>query len=170
VKAGRFREDLYFRLKVIRLSMPPLRERREDIPLLAIYFAEKYGEKCKRRVRGVSFNARECLARYDWPGNVRELENAIANAVVMGSTELILPEDLPESVLESESATASSVARYHETLRETKKQLILRALEQAGGNFVEGAKVLGLHPNYLHRLIRNLNLRVALNRGKDSSP
>jgi Nif-specific regulatory protein len=169
VKSGGFREDLYFRLNVIRLSMPPLRERREDIPLLAIYFTGKYSEKCKRRVKGISLKARECLLRYDWPGNVRELENAMANAVVMGSTDLILPEDLPESVLESESIMASPVGRYHETLKETKKQLILKALEQASGNFVEGARVLGLHPNYLHRLIRNLNLRAVLDSGKSCS-
>jgi Nif-specific regulatory protein len=169
VRSGTFREDLYFRLHVIRLSMPPLRERREDIPLLATYFTGKYSEKCKRRVRGISSKARECLVRYDWPGNVRELENAVANAVVMGSTELILPEDLPESVLENESAMASTTGGYHETLRETKKQVILKALDQTSGNFVEAGRVLGLHPNYLHRLIRNLNLRMALDKGKDPS-
>ncbi len=86
--------------------MPPLRERQEDIPLLASYFAGKYGEKCKRRVTGISAEAQRRLTDYDWPGNVRELENAIERAVVLGTTERILPEDLPESVLESERVCA----------------------------------------------------------------
>ena len=106
IAAGTFRQDLYYRLNVVQLAMPALRERREDIPLLANYFAAKHGERCNRRVLGISPEAQTRLLAYDWPGNVRELENAIERAVVLGSTELMLPEDLPEAVLETESSTS----------------------------------------------------------------
>ena len=162
VKAGTFRQDLYYRLNVVSIEMPTLRERREDIPLLAAYFAARAAEKSKRHVRGVSPEARVCLVNYDWPGNVRELENAIERAVVLGSSEFVLPEDLPEAVLETERPAGVSIARYHETIAEAKKQVILRAVDQAGGNYTEAAKLLGVHPNYLHRLIRNMNLKSVL--------
>jgi Nif-specific regulatory protein len=159
---GSFRQDLYYRLNVVKLDMPPLRERQEDIPLLASYFASKYSEKCNRKVSGLSPEARARLAAYDWPGNVRELENAIERAVVLGTTDLILPEDLPEAVLESEISAAGPLTKYHEAVAETKKQIILNAMDQAKGNYTEAAKLLGVHPNYLHRLIRNLNLKAEL--------
>jgi Nif-specific regulatory protein len=97
VKRGRFREDLFYRLNVVSLRMPALRERREDIPLLASYFASKFSQRSNRGMLGVSPHARACLTNYDWPGNVRELENAIERAVVLGSSDMILPEDLPET-------------------------------------------------------------------------
>src|SRR3989441_3832613 len=108
-RAGTFRQDLYYRLNVVALKMPALRERREDIPLLANFFTARYSEKVKRRVVGISPKARACLMRYDWPGNVRELENAIERAVVLGSTEMILPEDLPDSVLEETTLAGEPV-------------------------------------------------------------
>ena len=111
---------------------------------------------------GVSPEALAYLTSYDWPGNVRELENAIERAVVLGLTELILPEDLPEAVLEVQPARGGASMKYQEALQETKRQLILKAVEQAGGSFVEAAKCLDLHPNYLHRLIRSLDLRPEL--------
>ncbi|HEX3559987.1 MAG TPA: sigma 54-interacting transcriptional regulator [Pyrinomonadaceae bacterium] len=164
VRAGTFRQDLYYRLNVISFEMPPLRERREDIPLLANYFAAKYAARFKRKVTGLAPGARECLMNYNWPGNVRELENAVERAVVLGSTERVLPEDLPETILEAEPSpgAAPAATKYHDALREAKKQLILRALELSGGSFTEAARSLGVHPNYLHRLIRNLNLRPEL--------
>jgi len=162
IRQGTFRQDLYYRLNVVSLSMPPLRERREDIPLLASYFVQKYSDKCNRKVRGISSEARARLTNYDWPGNVRELENAIERGVVLGTTELILPEDLPEAVLETATPISGGVANYHEAVTEAKKQLILKAVEQAEGNYTEAAKLLGVHPNYLHRLIRNMNLRPEL--------
>ncbi len=100
VAGGTFRQDLYYRLNVVGLEMPPLRDRQEDIPLLANYFAARYGEKCNRRITGISAEAQARLRSYDWPGNVRELENAIERAVVLGSTDRILLEDLPESLLD----------------------------------------------------------------------
>src|SRR6266851_4110036 len=108
IAQGAFRQDLYFRLNLVQLKMPALRERVKDISLLANYFAARYAEKCNRRVVGISPEAQKRLISYDWPGNVRELENAIERAVVLGATDTILPEDLPESILESEAASAAS--------------------------------------------------------------
>jgi len=159
---GSFRQDLYYRLNVVNLEMPPLRKRPEDIPLLASYFAAKYADKCNRRVTGISTEAKARLTGYDWPGNVRELENAIERAVVLGTTDLILVEDLPEAVLESEVSASIPVTKYHEAVAETKKQIILTAMDQARGSYTEAARILGVHPNYLHRLIRNLNLKEQL--------
>jgi transcriptional regulator with GAF, ATPase, and Fis domain len=159
IKAGQFREDLYYRLNVVSIPMPPLRERREDIPLLASFFVSKYSKECKRRVTGISAEARRLLSAYDWPGNVRQLENAIERAVVLGVTELIVPEDLPETFFESEAIVDQSAAGYYETIREAKRQLISKTLQQTAGNFTEAAKLLGIHPNNLHRLVRNLKLR-----------
>jgi Nif-specific regulatory protein len=162
IEAGEFRQDLYYRLNVVSLEMPALRERREDIMLLASYFADKYGAKCNRKLLGISPDARAYLMAYYWPGNVRELENAIERAIVLGTTDVILPEDLPEALLEHETSAAQSTVGYHEAVTQTKKQIILKAIEEAKGNYTEAAKRLGVHPNYLHRLIRNLNLRAQL--------
>jgi Nif-specific regulatory protein len=162
VAAGTFRQDLYYRLNVVGLEMPTLRDRQEDIPLLANYFAPKYAEKCNRRITGISAEAQARLLGYDWPGNVRELENAIERAVVLGSTDRILLEDLPESILESEPAATTPGTKYHEAVAQTKKHIILTAMQQAKGSYTDAAKLLGVHPNYLHRLIRNLNLKDQL--------
>src|SRR5580693_4195893 len=164
VKKGRFREDLYYRLNVVSLRMPALRDRREDISLLASYFASKYGKRSGRTVVGISPRARACLLNYEWPGNVRELENAIERAVVLGTSDLILPEDLPESILDKAAPAGAPLDAFHDAVRESKKQLIISAVEQASGNYTEAARLLGLHPNYLHRLIRNLNLKPTLQR------
>jgi DNA-binding NtrC family response regulator len=142
--------------------MPPLRDRPDDIPLLAEHFAAKYGEQCKRRVRGLSQEARACLLNYDWPGNVRELQNAIERAVVLGSSDMILLEDLPDPLLGAPTMRDDGFTRYHSALKHLKKDLILKAVQQCRGNYTEAAKVLGVHPNYLHRLIRNLGIRTML--------
>ena len=164
IARGEFRQDLYYRLNVVSLEMPALRDRLEDIPLLASYFASKYGEKCSRKVLGISADAQKLLVGYDWPGNIRELENAIERAVVLGTTERILPEDLPEAILEWGAASPAPGNKYHEAVAQTKKQIILNAMDQAKSNYTEAARLLGVHPNYLHRLIRNLNLREQLKR------
>jgi Nif-specific regulatory protein len=142
--------------------MPPLRERRADIAPLADYFVEKYSRKCNRKVSGISKEARNLLTNYDFPGNVRELENAVERAVVLGNSEIILPEDLPESILEAESAELLPVMEYQKAVNEMKKGLILKTLEQADGNYTEAAKLLGLHPTNLHRLIRTLDIKSLL--------
>jgi Nif-specific regulatory protein len=162
VREEKFRGDLFHRLNVISLTLPALREHAEDIPLLAELFVVRNAKKCNRNIKGISPQARACLMRYDWPGNIRELENAMERAVVIGSSEFILPEDLPEAVLETAPSSEGGPANYHGAIRDLKKQLILSAWEQSGDSFTEAAKILGVHPNYLHRLIRNLDLRVAL--------
>jgi Nif-specific regulatory protein len=164
VRVGAFRQDLYYRLNVVAFTLPPLRERREDIPLLAAYFVSKFAARVRRRVAGLSPEARVLLERYDWPGNVRELENAVEHAVVLGATDMILPEDLPETVLEAARPGDPAANRFHAAVVETKRRLILEAVEEAGGNLTEAARLLGLHPNYLHRLIRNMNLRPQLHK------
>ena len=158
IKAGEFRQDLYYRLNVISVASPPLRERRDDIPVLALYFANKYALRGKRGFTGIAAEARSLLMQYSWPGNVRELENAIEHAIVMGLTDEILPEDLPDALLEEQSPELVA-ARYHHTLNQTKKQLVLTALDEAKGSPADAARLLGIHPKYLHRLIRNLNLK-----------
>ena len=157
IKDGTFRQDLYYRLNVISLTLPALRERREDIPLLACHFVAKYSKKCKRLVSGISPETRECLLGYDWPGNVRELENAIERAVVLGNSDVIVPDDLPETLLSI--APQSAASNFHEAVLEMKKQYILRTLEQTNGNYTEAANLLGIHPTNLHRLIRTLGLK-----------
>ena len=161
IKAGEFRQDLYYRLNVVSVTVPPLREHRDDIPLLALYFAAKYAAKSKRPFKGISREARTLLMSYSWPGNVRELENAIEHAIVLGLTEEILPEDLPTAILEEQSAGLEG-ARYHAVLNHAKKELILDALREAAGSYPEAARFLGIHPKYLHRLVRNLNLKTKL--------
>jgi Nif-specific regulatory protein len=165
VEKGDFRKDLYYRLNVVAIAMPALRDRREDIPLLAEHFVAKTSRKCKTRTKQLSEAVLECLISYDWPGNVRELENAIERALVMGSEDMIVPDDLPEAVLEARSPATASTAKYHGTIREGKKQLILQELQKANGNYVEAARALGIHPNSLLRLIRNLDLKSAVKAG-----
>jgi len=162
VRTGEFRQDLYYRLAVVRLTMPPLREHREDIPMLTRHFVQKYAKRSKVKPKAVSREAMAALVNYEWPGNVRELENAIERALVMGSSDAVLLEDLPESLLEQESAAEMHEGKYHASLKELKKQLIVDAVEQTGGNYVEAAGILGVHPNYLHRLIRNLGIKETL--------
>ena len=161
IKSGQFRQDLYYRLNVVATVVPPLRDRPDDIPLLAMYFAAKYAQKCKRSLKGISSEARSLLMAYSWPGNVRELENAIEHAVVLGFSEEILIEDLPETLLETQSPQQDSM-KYHDRLNQLKKQMIMDAVTQKKGNYTEAARLLGLHPNYLHRLIRSLDLKPEL--------
>lgn len=158
-RKGEFRQDLYFRLNVVSLTMPPLREHKEDIPMLVSFLVEKHCNKCGAKPKALSRQALACLQNYDWPGNVRELENVIERALVLGTSEDILPEDLPENLLERDPAPGVGEAKYHGAVKELKKRLIQNALEEARGSITEAAKALGVHPNYLHRLIRNLDLK-----------
>ena len=162
IESGTFRKDLYYRLNVVSIPTPPLKDRKEDILLLASYFVAKFGKKLKRHVMGLSPEARAYLLKYDWPGNVRELENAMERAVVLGSTSHIILEDLPESILETSVASVLSVAGYHQAVNESKKQILSNAIRNAHGNYTEAAKALGLQPTYLHRLLRNMDLKGIL--------
>ena len=158
VEAGEFRKDLFYRLNVVSVTVPPLRERREDIREMTEHFLRKAQGKCQTLARSVSPEALRCLGNYDWPGNVRELENAIERAAVLGTSEIIRPEDLPESIVEVGDLPGES-AKYYAALKDFKKQLIQQALQLANGSYTDAAKALGLHPNSLLRLMRNLNVR-----------
>ena len=162
MKSGLFRQDLYFRLNVVALTMPPLRDHKQDIPPLAAYFVEKHSTRCSRPVKPIAEAARACLMSYDWPGNVRELENAIERAVVLSVSDTLLLEDLPEQILDLNPSPDYSSAKYHAAVQDLKKKLILSAVKESNGNYTDAAKGLGLHPNYLHRLIRNLNLKSSI--------
>jgi transcriptional regulator with GAF, ATPase, and Fis domain len=156
VAAGRFRQDLWYRLNVVGLTMPPLRDRRADIPTLAAHFAAKYG---RGRAVELSPDAIDALRAYDWPGNVRELENAIERAVVLGCSDKIVADDLPATVLQSSTALPRDGAGYHRAVLDVKRRLILDAIERSGGNYTAAARLLGINPTYLHRLVNNLQLR-----------
>src|SRR5580692_7677495 len=162
VRDGAFRQDLYYRLAVLKITMPTLRDRKDDIPMLVRHFVQKHAKRCKVKLRPISREALACLRNYDWPGNVRELENAIERALVLASSDVILPEDLPESLLERPPLPEMTEAKYHAALKELKKRLILDAVEQTQGSYADAARILGVHPNYLHRLIRNLELKEIL--------
>lgn len=162
VAQNNFRQDLYYRLNVVSLTMPALKNRRDDVQLLANYFAATYSKKCKRRVVGISPEARSLMGAYHWPGNVRELENAIERAVVLGSDEIISAEDLPELIFESVQQPELKSGRYHEAVRRAKVSIVLAAIDEAQGVYTDAAKILGLLPTNLHRLIRDLGLRSKL--------
>ena len=161
VRRGAFREDLYHRLNVVALRVPPLRERPGDVMPLARHFLEICAARCRRRVTAISPAAERYLAAYAWPGNVRELENAIERAVVLGQSETVLPEDLPETILDA--ATAAAVPGALQTsVTQTKRELILAAFRECGGDHNRAAARLKIHPNSLRRLLRMLNLRESL--------
>ena len=155
VAAGRFREDLYYRLKVLHVRTPALRDRREDIPALAEHFVLRFGKQARGEVKGISPEAESILKNYHWPGNVRQLQNVIEQAVVLGSTNIVLKEDLPDELLNRQGTGPRT---YSEVMREFKCQLFKRAFDHAHGDYKEAAVLLGLHPNCVHRHLRNLNL------------
>jgi transcriptional regulator with GAF, ATPase, and Fis domain len=161
VKNGAFRKDLYYRLNVVNLNAPALRERPEDTLPLAEHFAKKYARDCGRKITGLAAETRAYLQGYSWPGNVRELENAIERAVVLGSTDTILAEDLPDQIRESRPA-ALSATLYEEAVDAAKRQVVLRAFDQANYEHEAAANILGLHPNYLHKLVRTMNLKAVI--------
>jgi len=160
VRRGAFREDLYHRLNVVALLLPPLRDRSEDIPALAAHFLEQASARCARRVRGISPEALAHLMSYPWPGNVRELENAIERAVVLGQSDFLMPEDLPETVLDAPAPQAPGALQA--SVSDVKRQIILRAWGESGGDYKVAAAKLNIHPNSLIRLIRTLGLRESL--------
>jgi transcriptional regulator with GAF, ATPase, and Fis domain len=164
VGEGRFREDLFHRLNVVALDLPPLRERKEDIPQLAQFFLQRSAEKSKRHVKGLSSEALEMIMQYGWPGNVRELENAMERAVVLGDSDWVVPEDLPDALLAI--APQNPASKYEESIVGAKREAILDAYRQTKGDYRSAAKILNLHPNYLLRLVRNLRLRDEINRLK----
>ncbi len=162
MKRGAFRQDLYYRLNVVRLTLPPLRERKEDLEPLLRHFVEKYSGELKRPPKPVSPAALAILAGYDWPGNVRELENAIERAVVLSTGPEILPRDLP--IFRSESSEEVSdepTGPYHKAVEGFKRELLRSALARANGNQTKAAEALGLQRTYFSRLLREFGIRAS---------
>jgi transcriptional regulator with GAF, ATPase, and Fis domain len=159
-RAGRFRQDLYYRLNVVTLKTPALRDRPSDILPLAMHFASRFGQQCGKRMTGISPEAQAYLLHYEWPGNIRELENAIERAVVLGGGDMIQLEDLPESIREiPKPAGMSGNLLLQDVIDGAKRLAISRAFEEAEGDHSAAARLLGVHPNYLYRLMRNLGMR-----------
>ena len=166
-RAGRFREDLYYRLNVVPIALPPLRERREDVPLLVEHFIRQDGQRLGRStVRAVSSEALDALRVYAWPGNVRELRNVIERALVLSRGDVLrLPgplEAVSPSTLATAAATSASLA---EQVRELKVRLIQTALAESSGNQRIAAERLGMHRQSLTRMIRDLGLQERGARG-----
>ena len=175
VAESRFREDLYYRINVIHLDLPPLRERREDVPLLAEHFLRKYSEGVEKPVRSISHEAMDVLSAHDWPGNVRELENAIERAVALEQTQVVLPESLPAQVRGKSrgvSAPDRAVGDRSTGLPELKegfdlealgeefyRHYIALALERAGGVQTKAAEMLGMSFRSFRYYAKKFNLR-----------
>ena len=160
VREGKFREDLYYRLNVVQIRLPSLRERKEDIPVLANAFLKEICERDGKAFRPLSPDAIDCLLQYDWPGNVRELKGAIDSATTLSTGQQIAARDLPlavrgraEMLLPREAAAQDQV-----NLHENERRLIMRALDECGGNRTEAAKKLGISRRTLHRRLRELQL------------
>jgi len=158
LEKGLFREDLYHRLNVVAISLPPLRERKEDIPVLSQYFLRKYSTAARKSVSGISLQATEKLTAYNWPGNVRELANVIERAVVLGSGPSIGVEDLPSRIAIGESTAVSDAVSYREGMNAARKELILKALSKTQGNRSAAAKILGLEAKYFLKLMKSLGI------------
>ena len=159
VASGRFREDLYYRLNVVQIHMPPLRERKEDIPVLASHFVDIFKQERGLPQLAISKKAMEKMVQYDWPGNVREMRNALERAVVMGSGLEILPEDLPIPVLRPSHPGMRVGLTLEEAMNSFKKEFITLNLKHTGGNRANAAKILGIQRTYLSRLISKYSLQ-----------
>lgn len=153
-----FREDLYYRLNVVSIDVPPLRERKEDIPLLVNHFLKKYNKRGSKVVKGVSSRALDLLVDYDWPGNVRELENVIERAIVLRQDETLLTRSISLPAGEKSLLSRISSSSTHASLAETEKELIQKVLRTTQWNQTEAAKLLGVHRNTLRRKIRHFNI------------
>ena len=173
VKAGKFREDLFYRLQVMPILLPPLRERRGDIPLLIDYYVERYNTEFRKRIRGVTPEARAMLEQYRWPGNVRELRNAIERAMLLSEAEWLAPEDFSSL---SRTAIASAGSRNTDgvNLEDVEKQLLIQALERSGGNQTHAGQLLGINRDQVRYRIEKFGLeKPHLDRsapGRPSSP
>jgi len=172
VEEGKFRQDLYFRLNVLPIQLPPLRERKDDIPLLLDYFVKKFNEKYRRKVKGFSPEAVEALKQYQWPGNVRELENLVERLVVLSDGEkTITLSDLPVEVLvgkdELEEIPVAELGLI-KAREEFERRLISKVLELTGGNQSETARILKIHRNTLLQKMEQLGLKKKRNASKRS--
>ncbi len=158
IKAGRFREDLFYRLNVVPITLPPLRERKEDIPELANVFLRRFANETNKIFSALTGEALDQLAAYDWPGNVRELANIVERAVVLGAGPKLDLADLPEGVTGAAQPDAGAPLSYHKAIDGARRELIQKALDQSGGNRTKAAQILGLHKTHLFRLLRSLKI------------
>jgi DNA-binding NtrC family response regulator len=158
VKEGLFRADLYYRLNVVAINLPPLRERGEDIAPLAQYFLRKHSAAVRRNITGISEEAQRKLEAYDWPGNVRELANVIERAVVLGSGATITADDLPSLIAARNLLPASNNLSYRDGVNAARKELVLKALSKTQGNRTAAAKLLGLESKYFLKLMKSLHI------------
>jgi DNA-binding NtrC family response regulator len=158
VKEGCFREDLFYRLNVVRIVLPPLRERREDIPTLVHHFLQKVSLTSPQTIRGFVPETMELLQRYHWPGNVRELENVIERAVSLAHGPLLLPNDLPEVIRQARPAPVQEDGLL--TLEELEKRHLMKVLRETGGNKVRAAKILGIDRRTLYRMAQRFGLQL----------
>ncbi len=151
MKKGKFREDLFYRLHVFPIFLPDLRDRKEDIPLLAYHFLDLYAKEARKEIKGISKEAMDLLLDYAWPGNVRELENAIERAVIMVEGELITPQDLPRDLVEGSSFLIRRGAKERKSLDQIKAEYILQILKETNGNKKMAAEILKVNPRTLYR-------------------
>ncbi|MBM4085311.1 MAG: Fis family transcriptional regulator, partial [Planctomycetes bacterium] len=165
VEDGKFRSDLYYRINVVRLTLPPLRERRDDIPLLAEHFIGKFNRLKGKDVAGLSAEALAILVGHDYPGNVRELENVIEHAFVLCGAGMIEPKHLPEH-LRPAVPTAGATVGVAETLADMERRLILDALQRNAWNRLAAAKELGIHKSTLFRKIQALGITLPATDGR----
>ena len=168
VKEGGFREDLLYRLRVVTITLPPLRERKEDIPLLSDYFLKKYTAETKKSVTGFSSQAMDILCRYSWSGNVRELQHTIERAVVLTTNTVILPDDLPEQVRYNSYPEDGLPPFKLMSLDKLEKLYLIRVLRETNGNKSEAAKILGVDRRTLYRMAERYHLN--LTEKEDSQP
>ena len=161
VKAGRFREDLFYRLNVIHIHVPPLKERKDDIPLLIASFVQRFAEENGKKIKGIESKARSALYKYDWPGNIRQLQNCIESAVVMCGGEEITLDDLPPSISQASSESQILIPSGI-TLAEAEKMLIQQNLAALKGNKSKTAEVLGIGRKTLHRKLTDYGLEVSV--------
>ncbi len=158
VKEGRFRKDLYYRLDVVPIVLPALRERKEDIAPLANYFVQRFSREAKKHFTEISQQAMELLLTYDWPGNVRELANVMERSIVLGAGPTITLSDLPARIVLQNANPSSQELSYHAAIDAFRKELIEKALAQSAGSRVAAAKALGIQRTYLSRLIKTLHI------------
>jgi two-component system response regulator HydG len=154
VKSGEFRQDLFYRLNVVPVRLPDLKDRREDIPLLVHHFLQKFAQQHSEPSRRFSNEAMRLLMTHEWPGNVRELENAVEHALTMGGGEILLPEDLPVSVTAPERDIVHEATLDDATLAEVERRYIIRVLEKMGGHQIKTSRVLGIDRRTLYRRLR----------------
>lgn len=159
IREGTLRKDLYFRISTIKVKAPPLRERLEDVPLLADRFLQHYSEKYKKRFREISTSAFAVLMRYDWPGNVRELESVIEHAVLFATGDKLTPESLPEQLHTPQAGEYRCVIPPYMTMDEIEREAIAQTLERTGGNVKKSAEILNYHRPRLYRKMKTFGLR-----------